>query len=86
MDAQALTKEIKEVIGEQLGLRAHDIEDEQTFDDLMADSLDNVEMLMTVEDMIEKDITDEEFPKEGQTTIGEFVTSILRIAGAVQPQ
>lgn len=81
MNAEVLTNEIKEIIGAQLGLRVREVVDNATFDDLMADSLDHVEMLMTVEDMLEKDIADEEFPKEGQTTVGEFVTSILRIAG-----
>ena len=55
---------IKEIIAEKLEIDIGQITDEAKFiDDLGADSLDVVELIMTLEDEFEVEITDEEAEK-----------------------
>lgn len=55
---------IKEIIAEKLDIGIEQITDEAKFiDDLGADSLDVVELIMTLEDEFEIEITDEEAEK-----------------------
>ena len=55
---------IKEIIAEKLEIDIEQITDEAKFiDDLGADSLDVVELIMTLEDEFEVEITDEEAEK-----------------------
>lgn len=61
--SENLTK-IKRVIREQLGIREEDIAlDNRLIDDLDADSLDLVELVMALEEEFEINITDEEAEK-----------------------
>ncbi len=55
---------IKQIIADQLGLREEEIKGESSFvDDLGADSLDIVELIMTMEEDFELEIPDEEAEK-----------------------
>ena len=68
-------EKIKEILAEQLGEKADDMTmDTQIADDLNADSLDVVELLMSIEDEFEVEIPDEEI--ENLKTIGDVVEYI----------
>ncbi len=55
---------IKEIIAEKLDINIEQVTDGAKFiDDLGADSLDVVELIMTLEDMFEIEITDEQAEK-----------------------
>ena len=55
---------IKEIIAEKLDINIEQVTDEAKFiDDLGADSLDVVELIMTLEDLFEIEITDEQAEK-----------------------
>lgn len=57
-------EKIKEIIAEKLDIGIEQITDEAKFiDDLGADSLDVVELIMTLEDEFEIEISDEEAEK-----------------------
>jgi len=65
--------EVKKIIEEKLGVNAEQITDEASFiDDLGADSLDQVELVMDFEDKFEIDIPDEDAEK--MRTVGEAVS------------
>ena len=56
--------ELKKVIVEELGVDADKVVPEASFvDDLGADSLDTVEIIMALEEKFEIEISDEEAPK-----------------------
>jgi acyl carrier protein len=55
---------VKEIITEQLGVSADQVTDEASFiDDLGADSLDQVELVMALEEEFEIEIPDEDAEK-----------------------
>jgi len=57
-------EKVKQVLKEQLGLKDDQIqEDSKLVEDLRADSLDQVEIVMTLEELFETDIPDEEAEK-----------------------
>ena len=68
---------VKEIIVEQLSVNAEDVVPEAKFvEDLGADSLDQVELVMALEEEFDLDIPDEEAEK--LTTVGgaiEFIKS-----------
>ncbi len=60
----AIELRIKEIIADQLGLREDEIKNEANFlDDLGADSLDIVELIMAMEEEFEMEIPDEDAEK-----------------------
>jgi acyl carrier protein len=62
--ADVSEEQIKEIIAEKLEIGIEQITDEAKFiDDLGADSLDVVELIMTLEDEFEIEITDEDAEK-----------------------
>ena len=66
---------IKEIIVEQLGVDAEDVKMESSFiDDLGADSLDIVELIMALEEEFDLEIPDEEAEKF--PTVGNVVEYI----------
>ena len=68
-------EKVKAIVVDQLGVDEADVSMESTFiDDLGADSLDIVEMLMAVEDEFEVQIPDEEI--ENMKTVGDVVDYI----------
>ncbi|SVC15454.1 uncharacterized protein METZ01_LOCUS268308 [marine metagenome] len=67
--------DIKEIIAKQLGLDESEIKDEALFiDDLGADSLDTVELILELEEQFEIEIPDED--AEELTTVGKLVNYI----------
>ncbi|HNY28227.1 MAG TPA: acyl carrier protein [Candidatus Sumerlaeota bacterium] len=66
---------VKEIIVEQLNVNADDVKPEAKFiDDLGADSLDQVELVMAFEEEFELDIPDEDAEK--LTTVGAAIDYI----------
>ncbi|HEX9640284.1 MAG TPA: acyl carrier protein [Candidatus Krumholzibacteria bacterium] len=64
--------EVKKIIEEKLGVNTEQVKAEASFiDDLGADSLDQVELVMDFEDKFEVDIPDEDAEK--MRTVGEAV-------------
>ncbi|MFT6835129.1 MAG: acyl carrier protein [Francisellaceae bacterium] len=55
---------VKQIVVEQLGVKEEDVKPESSFiDDLGADSLDTVELVMALEEEFEIEIPDEEAEK-----------------------
>ena len=55
---------VKKIVAEQLGVNEADIKNESSFvDDLGADSLDTVELVMALEDSFETEIPDDQAEK-----------------------
>jgi acyl carrier protein len=77
--ASKLEERVKEIIVEQLGVNAEQVTPEASFiDDLGADSLDTVELIMAFEEEFGAEIPDEEAEK--LTTVGK-VTEYLKGKG-----
>lgn len=72
---------VRKIVVEQLGVKEEDIKNSASFvDDLGADSLDTVELVMALEEEFETEIPDEEAEKI--TTIQEaidFISSNLEV-------
>ena len=51
-------EKIKEIISQQTGIDKDSLDENTTMDDIMADSLDTIEMLMAIEDSFDIDIPD----------------------------
>ncbi|MEG0238267.1 MAG: acyl carrier protein [Clostridium sp.] len=65
-------EKIQEIIAEKLSVDASEITQEASFiDDLNADSLDIVELIMALEDELDMEIPDEDV--EGFKTVGDVV-------------
>ncbi|MCD7733330.1 MAG: acyl carrier protein [Oscillospiraceae bacterium] len=59
------------IIADQLDMEVSDITADSTFENLGADSLDVVDVIMTLEDEFDMEIPDEAI--EGMKTVGELV-------------
>ncbi|ACH40107.1 MULTISPECIES: acyl carrier protein [Geobacteraceae] len=60
----SIEKRIKEIVAEQLGVDEAQVTNESSFmDDLGADSLDTVELVMALEEEFEIEISDEDAEK-----------------------
>lgn len=76
MDDQKVYEDVKKVIVEQLGVNESEVTREASFvDDLGADSLDTVELVMALEEGFGIEIPDEEAEKI--KTVGDTVSYIL---------
>ncbi|WP_348748089.1 acyl carrier protein [Pseudomonas rhodesiae] len=65
-----IEQRVKKIVAEQLGIAEADIKNESSFvDDLGADSLDTVELVMALEDEFEIEIPDEEAEKITQVQL-----------------
>ncbi len=70
-----ISEKIKGVIAEQLGVKSEEVTDQAKFvDDLGADSLDTVELVMALEEEYGVEIPDEDAEK--LTTVGEAIKYI----------
>ncbi|QKT04844.1 acyl carrier protein [Ectothiorhodospiraceae bacterium 2226] len=68
---------VKKVVVEQLGVKEEEVTEEASFvDDLGADSLDTVELVMALEEEFETEIPDEEAEKI--TTVKEAIDYIKK--------
>ena len=64
MEKKEIEQKVIEIVGVQFGIKLDDIKLENKFlIDLNADSLDTVEIVMTVEDMFNIDVPDEDAEK-----------------------
>ncbi|MDP7039948.1 MAG: acyl carrier protein [Myxococcota bacterium] len=74
-EAKVIEQKVKSIIVQQLGVAENDVAVDKSFtDDLGADSLDVVELVMAMEDEFGFEIPDEE--AEGLRTVGDAVTYI----------
>lgn len=67
-------KKIKEIISRQTDIDQEKLSESTTLEDVVADSLDIVEMLMEIEEAFDVDIPDEDAEK--LTTVGELCAYI----------
>ncbi|MDR0276334.1 MAG: acyl carrier protein [Paucimonas sp.] len=59
-----IEERVKKIVAEQLGVKEEDVKPESSFvEDLGADSLDTVELVMALEEEFETEIPDEEAEK-----------------------
>lgn len=71
----AVTDKVKSIIAEQLGVKLEEVTQEATFvDDLGADSLDTVELVMALEEEFKIEIPDEDAEK--MTNVGQAIKYI----------
>ena len=71
----SVEERVKNIIVTQLGVKEEDVNNESKFiDDLGADSLDTVELVMALEEEFETEIPDEEAEK--LTTVGDVIQYI----------
>jgi len=78
-----VTEKVKSIISEQLGVKQEEVTPEASFiDDLGADSLDTVELVMALEEEFGVEIPDEDAEKI--TTVGDAVRYIEEKAGGKQ--
>jgi acyl carrier protein len=76
----AVQDKVKSIIVEQLGVKPEEVNPEASFiDDLGADSLDTVELVMALEEEFGIEISDEDAEKI--TTVGQAVKYIEEKAG-----
>ena len=79
VDVAAIEKKVIEIISEQMGADKNEITRETSFiNDLNADSLDTVELVMEFEDEFDMSIPDEEAEKI--QTVGAAVDHIVNVA------
>ena len=71
----AVSEKIKSIIAEQLGVKAEEVTPQASFiDDLGADSLDTVELIMALEEEFNVEIPDEDAEK--MATVGDAIRYI----------
>ena len=73
-DLVNLSDKVKQILAEQLSVDQADLTDNTSFDDLNADSLDVVDLLMSIEDEFEIEVPDEEI--ENIKTVDQLVKYI----------
>ncbi len=79
VDVKAIEKKVIDIISEQMGADKEEITRETSFiNDLNADSLDTVELVMEFEDEFDMSIPDEEAEKI--QTVGAAIDFILKVA------
>ena len=75
MSQEAIFEKVRTIVAEQLSVEAPDVKSESNFqNDLGADSLDTVELVMALEEAFDIEIPDE--AAEGITTVGDAVKYI----------
>ena len=80
MDRSKVTEDIRAILVEQLGVESDEVKEESSFqEDLNADSLDLVELIMEMEDRFKIKIPDEDAEKI--VTVGDAVDYVVAHAG-----
>ena len=75
MSQEAILEKVRSIVTEQLRVEAGEVKPESSFqNDLGADSLDTVELVMALEEAFDIEIPDE--AAEGITTVGDAVKYI----------
>ncbi|HPN72885.1 MAG TPA: acyl carrier protein [Candidatus Omnitrophota bacterium] len=70
-----IAEKVKSIVAEQLGVKIEEVKEDAKFiDDLGADSLDTVELVMALEEEFGAEIPDEDAEK--LTTVGEAISYI----------
>jgi len=73
-----IEERVKKIIVEQLGVKEEEVKAEASFvDDLGADSLDTVELVMALEEEFDTEIPDEEAEKKLLLSNQQLITSTL---------
>ena len=73
--SEDVSSKVKKIVADHLGIEEGKVTDEASFiDDLGADSLDTVELVMALEEAFDIEIPDE--AAEGITTVGDAVKFI----------
>ncbi|MEW6582063.1 MAG: acyl carrier protein [Actinomycetota bacterium] len=81
MDRSKVTEDIRAILVEQLGVDGDEVKEESSFqEDLNADSLDLVELIMEMEDRFKIKIPDEDAEKI--VTVGDAVDYVVAHASA----
>ena len=76
MDREKVTEDIRGILVEQLGVEPGEVREEASFqEDLNADSLDLVELIMEMEDRFKLKIPDEDAEKI--VTVGDAVDYVM---------
>ena len=76
MDEKKIFEDVKKVVVEQLGVNESEVTEKSSFvDDLGADSLDTVELVMALEEKFGMEIPDEEAEKI--KTVGDTVKYVM---------
>ena len=72
-----IEERVKKIVAEQLGVKEEEVKNESSFvEDLGADSLDTVELVMALEEEFETEIPDEEAEKITTVQLAiDYVTS-----------
>jgi len=79
--ADGLETKIRSILAEQLGVEAAEVTaDANILDDLGADSLDVVELVMSLEEAFDIEVPDEEV--ESMRTVGDVERYVIKAVGA----
>lgn len=70
---------VKSIISDKLGINENEVKMETTFEDLGADSLDIVELIMAIEEEYDIQVSDEEAEKA--QSVGDVVNYINTLVG-----
>lgn len=71
----SIEERVKKIVAEQLGVKEEEVKNEASFvEDLGADSLDTVELVMALEEEFEVDIPDDDVA--GLKTVGDAISYI----------
>jgi acyl carrier protein len=73
---------IRQIIADQLGVESADIDPVSTFADLGADSLDQTELVLALEDTFDMEIPDADAEK--MTTVQDVIDYVLKNAKSVK--